>query len=961
VPAGDAGEGSGDHGAERQRPGLRSSHGAAGLSRRENPERLGFLPRREAHCHRRDRAPSGRARVGRGGAGAAGGAPRPQTRRGLRRLLPQRPLPGVRGRPARHAGQRLALEEGGAGGVQQGVLQRHRRVLRRRPLLCHRGAPARQVLVPGPCQGDEGDNDGAAGGARGAAGRAPRRRFLRRRLRPRLRRHLLRLLLGAALPAQPQESAGEMDRSQGEKRGDPVYPDTVALAFDPVRRHLSCVYKDHSVYVWDVSDLRRVGTVCSALFHSSVVWSVEVYPEMEGRRSRLPPGSFLTCSSDNTIRAWSMESGGGHGRPLLGTIHVEQPAQQLPDARAGVRVLQISPDGEHLASGDRAGTLRIHELRFMREVAKVEAHDAEVLCLEYSKPETGAALLASASRDRLIHVLNVAKNYKLEQTLDDHSSAITSVKFAGNGDVQLISCGADKSIYFRNAQKLPDGFNFVRTHHVAEKTTLYDMDIDITQKYVAVACQDRNVRVYSTASGKLRCCYKGSHGDDGSLLKVQLDPSGTFVATSCSDKSISLINFHSGECVAKMFGHSGSVPLPKAPTPPFFHKTPPKSAPVTCIFIWHLGPKITGTMRQQLLELERAKEPHGRDPDVTVPSGDIPLFRPFFIHPPPAPACVLTNGRLPVWAKRLLGELEDATEPLPPRSSYRPRGRWAEGLADRAVEPGSLEQLLAEAESSGSDLAEESQILDDSQITADSQITGEPQITGDSPQEPESPPGPGLEEPSDNLSEDPQTSSHPHSPERFLRCHFETLTDPTEPFGASLKDLKPPEEEKSSILNPRLSISSWFLSRCRKNRLLGTRDPPKLLEKDENLGETGTETGDWPKRGFFSPKRPRREDAAPAGVERVTAALGELRTRCQDALSVYDQAKAALAAFSGWIRAELSNRDVPDPVTCVPNNAPPDATRTTTSVLMLLLLRNYSEVLVGLTRRKLERDDPKTP
>lgn len=40
-------------------------------------------------------------------------------------------------------------------------------------------------------------------------------------------------------------------------------------------------------------------------------------------------------------------------------------------------------------------------------------------------------LLASASRDRLIHVLNVEKNYNLEQTLDDHSSSITAVKFAG--------------------------------------------------------------------------------------------------------------------------------------------------------------------------------------------------------------------------------------------------------------------------------------------------------------------------------------------------------------------------------------------------------------------------------------------------------------------------------------------------------------------------------------------------
>lgn len=42
--------------------------------------------------------------------------------------------------------------------------------------------------------------------------------------------------------------------------------------------------------------------------------------------------------------------------------------------------------------------------------------------------------------------------------------------------------------------QVADGINFVRTHHVAEKNTLYDMDVDITEKYVAVACQDRNVR-----------------------------------------------------------------------------------------------------------------------------------------------------------------------------------------------------------------------------------------------------------------------------------------------------------------------------------------------------------------------------------------------------------------------------------------------------------------------------------
>lgn len=43
----------------------------------------------------------------------------------------------------------------------------------------------------------------------------------------------------------------------------------------------------------------------------------------------------------------------------------------------------------------------------MDELCKIEAHDAEVLCLEYSRPETGHRFLASASRDRLIHVFAV--------------------------------------------------------------------------------------------------------------------------------------------------------------------------------------------------------------------------------------------------------------------------------------------------------------------------------------------------------------------------------------------------------------------------------------------------------------------------------------------------------------------------------------------------------------------------
>ncbi|KAM6201878.1 mitogen-activated protein kinase-binding protein 1 isoform 1-T1 [Rhynchocyon petersi] len=409
---------------------------------------------------------------------------------------------------------------------------------------------------------------------------------------------------------------------------DARYPDTIALTFDPTNQWLSCVYNDHSIYVWDVRDPKKVGKVYSALYHSSCVWSVEVYPEVkDSDQACLPPSSFITCSSDNTIRLWNTESSGIHGstlhrnilsNDLIKIIYVDGNTQalldtELPagdkadaslmDPRVGIRSVCISPNGQHLASGDRMGTLRVHELQSLSEMLKVEAHESEILCLEYSKPDTGLKLLASASRDRLIHVLDAGREYSLQQTLDEHSSSITAVKFAASdGQVRMISCGADKSIYFRTAQKSGDGVQFTRTHHVVRKTTLYDMDVEPSWKYTAIGCQDRNIRIFNISSGKQKKLFKGSQGEDGTLIKVQTDPSGIYIATSCSDKNLSIFDFSSGECVATMFGHSEIVTGMK------FSNDCKHLISVSgdsCIFVWRLSSEMTISMRQRLAELRQ--------------------------------------------------------------------------------------------------------------------------------------------------------------------------------------------------------------------------------------------------------------------------------------------------------------------------------------------------------------------
>lgn len=71
---------------------------------------------------------------------------------------------------------------------------------------------------------------------------------------------------------------------------------------------LTCIYGDHSLYVWDVHDVYKIGKQWSFLYHSSYIWGIDVYPEVtDGNKVSLPPNTFSTCSSDNTVRIWNID------------------------------------------------------------------------------------------------------------------------------------------------------------------------------------------------------------------------------------------------------------------------------------------------------------------------------------------------------------------------------------------------------------------------------------------------------------------------------------------------------------------------------------------------------------------------------------------------------------------------------------------------------------------------------
>ncbi|XP_076039679.1 WD repeat domain 62 [Oratosquilla oratoria] len=512
------------------------------------------------------------------------------------------------------------------------------------------------------------------------------------------------------------------------------YPDTIAVTYDENNHKVTAVYNDHSMYIWDINDIKRVGKSHSFLYHSACIWGLELYPSSgEGSKGLLPGGSFITCSSDDTIRIWNIDSNmptntiykrNIYSNDLLKVLYIDPDMAFIKDtdispqgsdkndasydSRNGVRCIKISPDGKHLASGDRAGNIRIHELQFMDELCKIEAHDAEVLCLEYSKPDTGHKFLASASRDRLIHVFAVEQDYSFVQTLDDHSSAITSVRFyQTQNQLQMVSCSADRSIIFRSAtqgclDKKRTSQNdvwFSRGHNVAGKTTLYDMEVDHSQRHILTACQDRNIRVYNVNTGKQSKTFKGSTGDDGTLIKVVLDQSGIYAATSCTDKNMCIYDYYSGDCMASMFGHSELV------TGLRFTNDGKHLITVSgdgCIFIWRMPHDMTQTMVARLAQqAERAaKDSRRQQPPQALPPSPIQRsvnrvttdneeFRPasaeiFDQNANEEPDYRFSVGQLPLWAKKQMVETVS-----PPGSMEKtvdfPKGRWAQRIDTNTI------------------------------------------------------------------------------------------------------------------------------------------------------------------------------------------------------------------------------------------------------------------------------------
>ncbi|KAJ3118275.1 mitogen-activated protein kinase binding protein 1 [Physocladia obscura] len=564
-----------------------------------------------------------------------------------------------------------------------------------------------------------------------------------------------------------------------------LYPDVISVKVDAIGHYITCVYSDRSMFIWDVKDFKHIGKYRSFLSHNDCVWGAEMFPAVPGQNlfpstpmagglpaqspalppHGLPPNTFTTYSSDLTIRFWNIETTPNkqtnddgyasdydgynnqkhdtsenvnryfrrniYSKELLKVIytnmdeflamHRNSEAARPSSDKLGIRSLKISSDGKLMAAGDRSGNLMIYELDTFSQQNLMEAHDGEILGIDFTQGNEKSqlpVLMATASRDRLIHIFDVNQSFSLIQTLDDHTSSITGVKFSEGGR-KLISSAADKSIVFRSIQEAPGQHSpeFAAYHNTTGRSTIFDIDVDPgTEKNLAAVTQDRRLNIFSTATGKLVRTHTPS--DDAlssdymavatvqstsGILRVSYDPSGRYAVTAGADKCIRIFDLNSGVVVAKGYGHAEVITCVK-----FMLDCTRivSTAGDGCVFVWKVSEEMTRVMKERLKKLglnkivgvSRRVISNDGEPDIVASvlppivghnravSADIPVLSRDSSSGTDFMTVFNDEDDLPEWARSHKSDDGNESKINDKVPAFPSKGLWASRVAENGIE-----------------------------------------------------------------------------------------------------------------------------------------------------------------------------------------------------------------------------------------------------------------------------------
>jgi len=225
---------------------------------------------------------------------------------------------------------------------------------------------------------------------------------------------------------------------------------------------LSVVYEGGGMAVYDVGRVDGISCYRSMVGHEGGVFDcamIESPPSPhslpDGNSEGCPEGSFVTVGSDDCLRVWNLGVPGKakvfdkrwknlNCREMIRVKRRPNTINSNPDDPPPPHADDSSDDSipltertalptsttfprcvaaykSHIALGCRNGDVCVYDLNSDKWVSEIAAHTKEVTSVAFNPK----GVLASGSRDKLIHLFDGEKKYTQVGTLADHSGGVT--------------------------------------------------------------------------------------------------------------------------------------------------------------------------------------------------------------------------------------------------------------------------------------------------------------------------------------------------------------------------------------------------------------------------------------------------------------------------------------------------------------------------------------------------------
>lgn len=268
------------------------------------------------------------------------------------------------------------------------------------------------------------------------------------------------------------------------------------------------------------------------------VWCAETgraVAELEGAAATghfCPEGHRVVgSSSDEAARIWCASTGK--------CLHT------LQGHTGEVRAAKFSPDGSMVLTGAGDGTAAIWSSNGTR-LCTLEGHTDVVKSVDFS---TCGQMAASASADGTARVWAVPSG-KLLQVYRGHSKAISSVKFAPDGQRLLTSSAYDGTarlwdVVSGNCHLVIPG----------DGKVVNDAVFSPDGQKVLLASASESLRIFDAENGE---CVLTLTGHDDWVRSAAFSPDGTIIGSSSYDGTVRLWSV-TGKCLKVLEGHDGAV------------------------------------------------------------------------------------------------------------------------------------------------------------------------------------------------------------------------------------------------------------------------------------------------------------------------------------------------------------------------------------------------------------------